>query len=138
VAAYRIDTRGIVEADPLDGLHEVVGALRTPAASRAGVSVASEPAVPDDDALAATDRALSALDADALLIDWEPCELAGEAAVRTLVLVQLGGLATVVLEQWRLVAAGHGWLVTATADLAGWARLAGGLRAVVATIEVEP
>jgi hypothetical protein len=57
--------------------------------------------------------------------------------VRTLLLVQLGGLATVVLEQWRLVAEGHGWLVTATSDLASWARLGGGLRDVVASFEVE-
>jgi hypothetical protein len=54
------------------------------------------------------------------------------------VLVQLGGLATVVLEQWRLVAAGQAWQVTATADLAAWAKLAALLRDVVATVEVEP
>jgi hypothetical protein len=83
-----------------------------------------------------TDRALSAPDPDTMLVDWEPCELAGVPAVRTLVLVQLGGLATVVVEQWRLVAAGQAWLVTATADLAAWASRAGGLRAVVASFEV--
>ena len=58
--------------------------------------------------------------------------------MRTLILVQLGGLATVVLEQWRLAAAGHRWTATATADLALWPRLAPGLRAVVTTLEVEP
>jgi hypothetical protein len=138
VAHYELETLGIVEPEPFELLHAVVEELRTPGASRAGVSVASEPAQEDDTAFGATDRAMSALDADALLIDWEPCELAGAPAVRTLVLVQLGGLATVVLEQWRLVAAGHSWLVTATADLAAWARLATGLRAVVATVEVGP
>jgi hypothetical protein len=135
VAGYRFDTLGLVEGEPRAGLHEVAGDLR--GASRAGVAVVGEPAGPDDTALELTDRAMSALDADALLIDWEPCELAAEAAVRTLVLEQLGGLATVVLEQWRLVAAGHAWTVTATADLAAWARLATGLRDVVATLEVE-
>jgi hypothetical protein len=136
VARYRFDTLGLVEGEPRAGLHELAGDLRL--ASRAGIAVAGEPAGPDDTALALTDRALSALDADALLIDWEPCELAGTPAVRTLVLEQLGGLATVVVEQWRLVAAGRAWTVTATADLAAWARLAGGLRDVVATLEVEP
>ena len=75
---------------------------------------------------------------DELLIDWEAAELAGEPAVRTLVLVQLGGVATVVLEQWRLIAAGERWVVTATADLAQWPRLAAGLRGTIATLEVEP
>jgi hypothetical protein len=137
VAGYRLDTLGLVESDPEGDLHEVVEAARTPGASRAGVSVALESASPEETALGLTDRALAALDPDTLLIDWEPCELAGAPAVRTLLLVQLGGLATVVLEQWRLVAEGHGWLVTATADLASWARLGGGLRDVVASFEVE-
>jgi hypothetical protein len=125
-----------LEPEPRGDLHEVVGDL--PLASRAGVAVVGEPAGPEDTVLALTDRAMSALDTDALLIDFEPCELAGEPAVRTLVLEQLGGLATVVLEQWRLVAADTAWTVTATADLAAWASLAGGLRRAVATLEVEP
>jgi hypothetical protein len=133
---YRFDTLGLVEEEPRGDLHEIAVDLRL--ASRAGVAVAGVPAGPDDTALALTDRAMSALDADALLIDVEPCELAGLPAVRTLVLEQLGGLATVVLEQWRLVAAGTEWTVTATADLAAWASLAGGLRDAVATLEVEP
>jgi hypothetical protein len=133
VADYRFDTLGLVEPEPDGDLHRVVSPPH--GASRAGVSVAAEPDA-GETALGLTDRAMSALDADALLIDWEPCELAGAEAVRTLVLVQLGGLATVVLEQWRFVSAGHAWLVTATADLASWASLAGGLRAVVASVEV--
>jgi hypothetical protein len=136
LADYRFDTLGLLEPEPRGDLHEVAGDL--PLASRAGVAVAAEPAGPDETALTLTDRAMSALDADALLIDWEPCELAGEPAVRTLVLEQLGGLATVVLEQWRLVAADTAWTVTATADLAAWASLADGLRHAVATLEVEP
>lgn len=133
MADYRLDTLGVVHPEPDGDLHRAVAA----GASRAGVSVAAEPSG-GETPLELTDRALSALDPDVLLIDWEPTELAGAEAVRTLVLVQLGGLATVVLEQWRLVAAGHSWLVTATADLAAWASLAGGLRAVVASLEVEP
>ena len=136
MAGYRFDTLGLVEPEPRAGLHEVAGDLRL--ASRAGVAVVDDAAAPNDTALALTDRAMSGLDADALLIDWEPCELAGEPAVRTLVLDQLGGLVTVVLEQWRLVAAGTAWTVTATADLAAWASLARGLRDAVATLEVEP
>jgi hypothetical protein len=136
LAGYRFDTLGLVEGEPRAGLHEIAGDLRL--ASRAGIAVVGEPTGPDDTALTLTDRAMAALDADALLIDWEPCELAATTAVRTLVLEQLGGLATVVLEQWRLVAAGRAWTVTATADLAAWARLAGGLRDAVATFEVEP
>jgi hypothetical protein len=136
LAGYRFDTLGLVEGEPRAGLHEIAGDLRL--ASRAGIAVVGEPTGPDDTALTLTDRATAALDADALLIDWEPCELAGTTAVRTLVLEQLGGLATVVLEQWRLVAAGTAWTVTATADLAAWAGLAGGLRDAVATFEVEP
>ena len=136
MADYRFDTLGLLEPEPRGDLHEVAGELR--GASRAGVAVVGVPAAPGDTAVVLTDRAMSALDADALLIDWEPCELAGEPAVRTLVLEQLGGLATVVLEQWRLVAADTAWTVTATADLAAWASLAGGLRRVVATLEVEP
>jgi hypothetical protein len=136
VPGYRFDTLGLVEAEPRGGLHEVAGELRL--ASRAGVAVVGEPAAAEDTALTLTDRAMSAPDADALLVDWEPCELAGEPAVRTLVLEQLGGLATVVLEQWRLVAAGTAWTVTATSDLAAWARLGGRLRDAVATLEVEP
>jgi hypothetical protein len=135
LADYRLDTLGLVEPEPDGGLHRLLSP--PPGASRAGVSVAAERAA-GETALELTERALSALDADVLLIDREPRELAGAEAVRTLVLVQLGGLATVVLEQWRLVAAGHAWLVTATADLAAWASLAGGLRAVVASLEVEP
>jgi hypothetical protein len=132
--AVRIDTLGIVEPEPTGDFYELREELRTPGASRAGVALAGEPA--GATALELTDRAMSALDTDSLLIDWEPCELAGVPAVRTLVLEQLGGLATVVLEQWRLVAAGEGWVVTATADLAAWARLAPALRGVVATLEV--
>ena len=136
MADYRFDTLGLLEPEPRGDLHEVAGELR--GASRAGVAVVGVPAAPGDTAVGLTDRAMSALDADGLLIDWEPCELAGEPAVRTLVLEQLGGLVTVVLEQWRLVAADTAWTVTATADLAAWASLAGGLRRVVATLEVEP
>ena len=135
MAEYRIDTLGLLEPEPRGDLHEVTGDLRL--ASRAGVAVVAELAAPDDTALTLTDRAMSALDADAVLIDWEPCELAGEPAVRTLVLEQLGGLTTVVLEQWRLVAADTAWTVTATADLAAWASLAALLRRAVATLEVE-
>jgi hypothetical protein len=135
VATYRLDPLGILETEPAvldDGsaLHELVGDLRAPAASRAGVSVLAEPAP--------RDAGLAEIGPDELLIDVEGVELAGEPAVRTLVLVQLGGLATVVLEQWRMVAAGERWVVTATADLALWPRLAAGLRGVVATLEVEP
>ena len=136
MAGYRFDTLGLVEPEPRAGLHEVAGDLRL--ASRAGVAAVGDAAAPDDTALALTDRAMAGLDADTLLIDWEACELAGEPAVRTLVLDQLGGLATVVLEQWRLVAGGAGWTVTATADLAAWAGLAGRLRDAVSTFEVEP
>jgi hypothetical protein len=136
VAGYRFDTLGLLEPEPRGDLHEIAGDLQL--ASRAGVAVVGVPAGPDDTAPVLTDRAMSALDADALLIDFEPCELAGEPAVRTLVLEQLGGLATVVLEQWRLVAEGTAWTVTATADLAAWASLAGGLRRAVATLEVVP
>jgi hypothetical protein len=133
VATYRFDSLGILEAEPVvldDGtaLYE----LRVPGASRAGVSVRAEPAPPD----AAVDGVLE-LGPDELLIDREPCELAGAPAIRTLVLVQLGGVATVVLEQWRFVAAGARWLVTATADLALWPRLAPGLRAAVATLRID-
>ena len=131
----RFDTLDVVEPEPVGDFYAALGAGR--GASRAGFSLAGVPAEPGDDAYGLTDRAMSALDADALLIDVEPCELAGVPAVRTLVLEQLGGLATVVLEQWRLVAAGERWVVTATADLAAWAQLAAGLRAVVATLEVE-
>jgi hypothetical protein len=134
LAEYRLDTLGLVEPEPDGDLHGLVSP--SPGASRAGVSVTVAPA-DGQTALELTDRALSAPDPDSVLIDWEPCELAGVAAVRTLVLVQLGGLATVVLEQWRLVAADQAWLVTATADLAAWASLAGGLRTVVASFEVE-
>jgi hypothetical protein len=143
MATYRLEPLGIIEIEPLaldDGsaLHELVAPLRAPSASRAGVSVRGEPALGDDTALDLTDRALSALGGDEVLVDWEPCELGGEPAIRTLVLVQLGGVATVVLEQWRLVAAGERWVVTATADLAAWPRLAPGLRGVVASLEVAP
>lgn len=133
MAEYRLDTLGLVEPEPEGDLHGLVAPA--PGASRAGVSVTAAPAG-EKTALELTDRALSAPDPDTVLIDWEPCELAGAPAVRTLVLVQLGGVATAVLEQWRLVAAGHAWLVTATADLAAWASLASGLRAVVASFEV--
>lgn len=136
MADYRFDTLGLVAPEAHAGLHEVVEDRQ--GASRAGIAVVSESAEPGDTALALTDGALSALGADELLIDWEPCELAGASAVRTLVLEQLGGLASVVLEQWRLVAAGEAWEITATADLAAWAHLASGLRDVVATLEVEP
>jgi hypothetical protein len=135
LASYRLDTLGLLEPEPRGDLHEVAGDLRL--ASRAGVAVVGVPAAPGDTAGGLTDRAMSSLDADGLLIDWEPCELAGEPAVRTLVLEQLGGLATVVLEQWRFVAADTAWTVTATADLAAWASLADGLRQAVATFEVE-
>jgi hypothetical protein len=143
MATYRLDALGILEIEPLeldDGsvLHELVAPLRTPSASRAGVSIRGEPALPDDEALDLTDQAMSTLGDDEVLVDWEPCELGGERAVRTLVLIQLGGVVTVVLEQWRLVAAGERWVVTATADLAAWPRLAPGLRGVVATLEVAP
>jgi hypothetical protein len=138
VATYRLDPLGILDTEPVvldDGseLYEPVDELRAPGASRAGVSLRSEPAPPG-----AQEAGLAELGPDELLIDVEAAELGGEPAVRSLVLVQLGGLATVVLEQWRLVAAGERWVVTATADLAQWPRLAPGLRAVVATLEVEP
>ena len=138
MAGYRFDTLGVVEPEPRGALHAVVAALTGQGASRAGVAVVSEPAQPDETPFALTDRAMAALGPDELLIDWEPCELAGVPAVRTLVLEQLGGLATVVLEQWRLVTEGEGWVVTATADLAAWAALGTLLRGVVATLEVEP
>jgi hypothetical protein len=142
MAGYRLDPLGILEPEPLvleDGsaLHELVDELRLPGASRAGVSVLAGPVPADEEGRDLTAAAL-AIGPDELLIDWEAAELAGEPAVRTLVLVQLGGVATVVLEQWRLVTAGERWIVTATADLALWPRLARGLRSAVATLEVEP
>lgn len=134
MATYRFDPLGIVETEPVvldDGstLHELVHELRAPGASRAGVSVRADPG---------PEASVAALGPDELLIDVEPAELAGAPAVRTLVLVQLGGVATVVLEQWRLDAGGRRWTATATGDLALWPRLAPGLRAVIATLEVEP
>ena len=140
MGTYRLDPLGVLEAEPLvldDGsaLHELVESLRAPGASRAGVSVLAEP-VPADDEGRDLSAAALAIGPDELLIDWEAAELAGEPAVRTVVLVQLGGVATVVLEQWRLLAAGERWIVTATADLALWPRLAPGLRAAVKTLEV--
>jgi hypothetical protein len=141
VAAYRLDPLGIVEAEPVvldDGtaLHDLDASVQVRGASRAGVSVLAEP-VPEDEQGHDLTAAALAIGPDELLIDWEAAELAGEPAVRTLVLVQLGGVATVVLEQWRLLAAGERWIVTATADLALWPRFAPGLRAAVATLEVE-
>ena len=137
MATYSLDPQGILETEPLvldDGsaLYELVETLRVPSASRAGVSVHAEGA-PDGSAAGFLE-----LGADELLIDREACQLAGEPAIRTLILVQLGGVATVVLEQWRLLAAGERWVVTATADLALWPRLAAGLRTAVASFEVGP
>jgi hypothetical protein len=142
VATYTLELPALFAREPelgQDGsaFHALAAEDLAPAASRAGLSVAPTPGAAGDTPLSLTDRALSTPDPDTLLVDVEPCELAGVEAVRVLLLVQLGGLATVVLEQWRLVAAGTAWLVTATADLAGWAALAPVLRGAVATLAIE-
>jgi hypothetical protein len=142
VATYTLELPPPLDPEPVAGedgaaFHPVVADALPAAASRAGLSVAAARADAGDTATTVTDRALSAFDPDTLLIDVEPCTLAGAAAVRALLLVQLGGLATVVLEQWRLVAGGERWVVTATADLAAWASLAPVLRAAVATLEIS-
>jgi hypothetical protein len=137
-AVLRFDPRGVVDSQPVGDFYALREPLRTPAASRAGLAVAGEPAAPGDTPQTLTKRALARLDADAVVIDVEDAELAGVPAVRLLFLEQLGGVATVVLEQWRFVAAGTAWVVTATADLASWARIAAALRDVVATMEVAP
>jgi hypothetical protein len=141
VATYTLDLSPALDPEAVVGddgsaFHPVVDAAAPAAASRAGVSVAALPAEPGDTALALTDRAFAAVDPDTLLVDVEPCALAGAEAVRVLLLVQLGGLATVVVEQWRLVGVGACWVVTATADLAAWASLAPVLRGAVATLEI--
>jgi hypothetical protein len=142
VATYTLDLPPALDPEAVVGddgtaWHPVVDAAAPPAASRAGVSVAALPAEPGDTALGLTDRAFGVVDPDTLLVDVEPCVLAGAEAVRVLLLVQLGGLATVVLEQWRLVAAGARWVVTATADLAAWASLGPVLRSAVASLEIS-
>lgn len=143
MAIYVLDLPPALEHQPVecgDGtlLHRLAEALRGQGASEAGLSVRVQAADDGDTAAELTDLALAELDGDTLLIDVEPCELAGTSAVRTLLLVQLGGLVTVVLEQWRLVALDRRWLVTATADLAAWASLAPMLRASAATLRLEP
>lgn len=144
MATYTLDLPEGLAPDPLeldDGsrFHGVTGEDVAQGASQAGVSVLGEPMAMGDTAGALTEGALVALDddADTLVVDVEPCTLAGVPAFRTLVVVQLGGLASVVVEQWRLVAGGARWVVTATADLAAWAGLGGALRAVVATFAVH-
>jgi hypothetical protein len=142
VATYTLDLPPALDPDAVVGddgsaFHPVVSPAAPAGASRAGLSVAAVPAEPGDTALDLTDRAFAAVDPDTLLVDVEPCALAGAAAVRVLLLVQLGGLATVVLEQWRLVAADAAWVVTATADLAAWASLAPVLRGAVATLAIS-
>jgi hypothetical protein len=142
VPTYTLELPALLAPDPEvaeDGtaFHPLAAEELVAMASRAGVSVAAAPAAPGDTALALTDRALSAPDPDTLLVDVEACSLAGGEAVRVLLLVQLGGLATVVLEQWRLVAAGGAWLVTATADLAAWAALGPAFRGAVATLSIQ-
>jgi hypothetical protein len=142
VATYTLDLPPALDPDAVvadDGtaFHAVVDAAAPTGASRPGLSVAAVPAEPGATALGLTDRAFAAVDPDTLLVDVEPCALAGADAVRVLLLVQLGGLATVVLEQWRLVAAGAAWVVTATADLATWASLAPVLRGAVATLAIS-
>jgi hypothetical protein len=141
VAIYTLDLPPPLDPEAVMGddgsaFHPFLDAAAPAGASRAGLSVAAVPAAPGDTALDLTDRAFAAVDPDTLLVDVEPCALAGADAVRVLLLVQLGGLATVVLEQWRLVAAGAAWVVTATADLAAWASLAPVLRGAVATLEI--
>jgi hypothetical protein len=142
VATYTLELPALLASEPEvsdDGsaFHPLAAEELVETASRAGVAVAAEAAAPGDTALALTDRALSVPDPDTLLVDVEACELAGAEAVRVLLLVQLGGLATVVLEQWRLVIADGAWLVTATADLAAWAALAPAFRTAVATLAIE-
>jgi hypothetical protein len=142
VPTYTLELPALLASEPEvsdDGsaFHPLAAEGLVETASRAGVAVAAEAAGPDDTALALTDRALSVPDPDTLLVDVEACELAGAEAVRVLLLVQLGGIATVVLEQWRLVVAGGAWLVTATADLAAWAALAPAFRAAVATLVID-
>jgi hypothetical protein len=135
VASYALELPPLLDPEPLtlaDGsaLHAVRGG---PAGvSRAGVAVRGTPER-DGDAAEALE-----LGPEALVVDVEDTELAGARAVRTLVLVQHGGWAGVVVEQWRLAAAGQRWLVTATADLASWAALAPVLRSAVATFEAGP
>jgi hypothetical protein len=141
VATYTLELPALLAPEPEVGedgtaFHPLAAEGLVATASRAGLAIAAAAAAPDDTALVLTDRALSTPDPDTLLVDVEPCTLAGVEAVRTLLLVQLGGLATVVLEQWRLVAAGAAWHLTATADLAAWAALGPPLRDAVATLSI--
>jgi len=125
-----------LEPEPLarpDGgrLYPVRAVLAERLASLAGVAVDVVPAGPRDTADGLADGAVAALGAGARLIDRGPDEVGGEPAVRTLVLADAAGIA-VVVEQWWLVAAGSRVVLTATADLASWAALAGDLRQAVA------
>lgn len=71
------------------------------------------------------------------LIDREPTAVAGVPAVRTLAHYRGSEVLAVVVEQWRLIARGMGWVVTVSCDAIGYADRADAFAASAESLRVE-
>jgi len=71
------------------------------------------------------------------LIDREATTVAGVPAVRTLAHYRGSEVLAVVVEQWRLIARGMGWVVTVSCDAIGYADRADAFAASAESLRVE-
>jgi hypothetical protein len=71
------------------------------------------------------------------LIDREETTVGGVPAVRTLAHYRGSDVLGVVVEQWRLIARGLGWVVTVSADAIGYADRADAFAASAESLRVE-
>lgn len=71
------------------------------------------------------------------LIDREDTEVGGVPAVRTLAHYKGSEVLALVVEQWRLIARGLGWVVTATSDPITYAGRADAFAASAETLRVQ-
>jgi hypothetical protein len=75
--------------------------------------------------------------ADFRLLDREETTLAGVPAVRTLAHYRGSDVLAVVVEQWRLIKRGAGWVVTLSSDAIGYADRADAFAASAESLTVE-
>lgn len=116
---FNFDTAGVLDSTPRwVGVAGAIYVASQPSADPPPVlSVAWLDEPPDahlDEVLA---EELARLDPASVLIDYEPVPLNGVRAVRTLTIHREGSGALTASEQWRLLAAGRRWTISASTGL---------------------
>ena len=135
---FALDTRDVLDDTPAwVGPSGAVFATRAPGADPPPVLTVAwleEPPGPGLDDVMLEELARS--DPDSVVIDYQAVRVNGVPAVRTLTVHREGGGVLLASEQWRLLAAGCRWTISASTGLLDQAAYGPGLAAVAETFRV--